>query len=101
MNREELVLKRLIADYRCRQQEEKMAVVRHSSRSKKRDFMPERDRRNKRIETFLEFRRDQILSVLGAVNRVDIIVGKGMAHLRGEVLRIITRVVPRLRRSES
>ena len=78
-----------------------MAVVRHSSCSKKRDFMPERDRRNKRIETFLEFRWDQILYVLGAVDRLDIIVGKGMAHLSGEVLRKITRLVPRLVCSES
>ena len=87
--------------YCCGQEEEKMAVVRHSSCSEKRDFMPACDRCNKRIESFLEFHWDQIFSVLGAVDRVDIIVGIGMAHVRGKVSRRITRMVPRLRRSGS
>jgi hypothetical protein len=53
--------------YCCRQQKEEMAVVRHSSRSEKRDFTLARRRCNKRIDSFLEFRGDQIFSVFGAV----------------------------------
>jgi hypothetical protein len=41
--------------YGCGQQEEKVAMVCHSSCSKKRDLTPDRDRRNKGIEAFLKF----------------------------------------------
>jgi len=41
--------------YGCGQQEKKVAVVRYSSCSKKRDLIPARDRRNKGIEAFLKF----------------------------------------------
>ena len=44
-------------------------------------FLLARSRCNKRIDSFLEFRGDQMFSVFGAVDRVDIIVGIGMAHL--------------------
>jgi hypothetical protein len=67
--------------YCCWQQKEEMTVVRHSSRSEKRDFLLARNRCNKRIDSFLEFRWDQIFSVFGAVDRVDIIIGIGMAHV--------------------
>jgi len=72
---------------RCRQEEEKMAMVRHSSRSKKRNFMLTRNRCNERLEPFLKFRRDQILSILGAIDHVNIIVGIRMAHTRGQRFR--------------
>ena len=64
-----------------------MAMVRYSSSSKKRDFMLTRNRCDERIASFLKFRRDQIFSILGAVDHVDIIVGIGMAHARGQRFR--------------
>jgi hypothetical protein len=64
-----------------------MAMVRHSSRSKKRDLMLTRDRCDERIESLLKFRRDQVFSILGAVDHMDIIVGIGMAHARGDRFR--------------
>ena len=82
MNREEFEgVDRGCQRYCCRQQKEEMAVVRHSSSSDKRDFTLARSRCNKRIDSFFEFRGDQIFSVFGAVDRVDIIVGIGMAHV--------------------
>jgi hypothetical protein len=57
------------------------------------------DRCNKRINSLLQFDRDQIFSVSGAVDRVDVIVGIGMAHVPG-ISRRITCLVPRLRRSD-
>ena len=84
----------------CRQQKEKMAVVGHSSRSQKRDFMLACDGCNERIEPFLEFGRDEILSIFGAVDRVDVILGIGMAHVPQAATRKITGLVPRLRRSD-
>ena len=57
-----------------------MTVVRHSSRSQERDLMFTRDRSDKGIESFLEFRWDQVFSVFYAVDGVDVIVGIGMTH---------------------
>ena len=75
-------------------------MARHSSRSEKRDFTLARGRCNSRIGSFLEFRGDQIFSVFGAVDRVDIIVGIGMAHVPGGFRAGLTGLVPRLRRSD-
>ena len=58
-----------------------MAVVRRSSCRQKRDLMFARDRSHERIESFLELRWDQIFSVFDTVDRVDVIVGIGMAHV--------------------
>ena len=77
-----------------------MAVVGHSSRSQKRDFMLACDGCNERIEPFLEFGRDEILSIFGAVDHVDVILGIGMAHVPQTATRKITGLVPRLRRSD-
>jgi hypothetical protein len=38
------------------------------------------DRCDKRIDSFLEFGRNQVFSVFGAIDRVDIVVGVGMAR---------------------
>jgi len=76
MNREEFVLKAVIADAND--------IVAASKRGDGCGSALARSRCNKRIDSFLEFRGDQIFSVFGAVDRVDIvdiIVGIGMAHL--------------------
>jgi hypothetical protein len=54
-----------------------MAVVWRSSRGQKRDFVLAREGCNERIEPFLEFGRDEILSIFGAEDRVDVILGIG------------------------
>jgi hypothetical protein len=77
-----------------------MTVVGHSSRSQKRDFMLAGDGCNERIEPFLELGRDEILSIFGAVDRVDVILGIGMADVPQAATRKITGLVPRLRRSD-
>jgi hypothetical protein len=87
--------------YCCGQQEENVAVVRHSSCSKKRDPMPARDRRNKGIEAFLKFRWNQIASVFGAIDDVNIIVGVRMTHVSNRRFAKNNMYVPRLRRSGS
>jgi hypothetical protein len=77
-----------------------MAVVWRSSRGQKRDFVLAREGCNERIEPFLEFGRDEILSIFGAEDRVDVILGIGMAHVPQAATRRITGLVPRLRRSD-
>ena len=83
MNRDEFVLKVLIADANeiVAGSRKRRWVVGHSSRSQKRDFMVACDGCNERIEPFLEFGRDEILSIFGAVDHVDVILGIGMAHV--------------------
>ena len=76
-------------------------MVRHSSLQPTRGyFVFMRDRCDERMSRFLKFRCDQVSSVLGAIDRVDIIIGIRMAHARGRVSRRITGLVPRLRRSD-
>ena len=58
-----------------------------------------RNRSDKRIESILEFRCDEILSVFGTVDCVYVIVGIGMAHALQGFAGRITGLVPRLRRS--
>ena len=47
-----------------------------------------------------EFRRDEILPVFGAINRVHVIVVIGMAHVRQALAGRIAGLVPRLQRSD-
>ncbi len=58
-----------------------MAVVGHSPAARS-GILCSRDRSNERIESFLELRWDQIFSAFDAIDRVDVIVGIGMAHCR-------------------
>ena len=52
------------------------------------------------MEPFLEVGGDEILSIFGAVDRVDVILGIGVAHVPQAATRKITGLVPRLRRSD-
>ncbi len=49
-------------------------MVGHSSRRQESDFLLARHRRNKWIKPFFNFRQDQSLTPLRAVNDVDMIV---------------------------
>src|SRR6202042_2403523 len=103
MNRDEFALKVLIADANeivAGSRKRRWVWVRHSSRSQKRDLMLACDGCNERIEPFLEFGRDEILSIFGALDRVDVILRIGMAHVPQAATRKITGLVPRLRRSD-
>jgi len=57
-----------------------MDVIWHSAGGQKRDVMIVRDRCKKCVEPFLQLRPDQSLSILGAVDRMNVVLAIGMTH---------------------